>query len=238
MEKATKALSLMNFKGNYDLTSVQQLFQDELNWLASKTGNLPAEALFVSYAYAGTDYSSFFLKLSDLFNKSGIKLVDITSADPAALIASARLFVIGGGDIQKFVNSMNKLVTSTYNPYQAIKSRIDAGIGYLGWNEGSAVVSPAYFSPPALPLPVGIGGSPFQIVTNFKDTDPNCRPSILNYLKGHPSVKTLIAQVDSQLKDGTSVRLEDTGAGMIDGATAPFPIVVKFKIVDGVLVEF
>lgn len=123
-----------------------------------------------------------------------------------------------------------------FNPYEAIKTRVANGIPYIGWNEGSAIVSPKYFTPPLNAISQGINASPFQIVCHYQDVPVN-KTAIFNYLKNNPGIKKVIAQVDSLTPDGSSVRLEETGAGMIDGATAPFPVVIRFKIVNGILVE-
>jgi hypothetical protein len=237
MQKNSKALSLMNFIDSYQFSGVEPLFLNELGWLSQKTGYLAGDALFIPYAYAGPDYAAYYRQASALFAKAGIALTDINSGDPAALIANAKLIVVGGGDIQRFINKMNGLVTSTFNPYQAIRKKIENGTGYLGWNEGSAVVAPKYFAPPSSLLQVGIGGSPFGIISNFKTTDPLSRPAILKFLKDNTSIVKVIAQVDSQLKDGTSIRLEESGAGMIDSGTAPFPAIIRFELKNGSLSE-
>lgn len=226
----------MNFQDSYDVAARSQLILSELEWLFSKSGKHPADALFISYAYKGPDFPSYFQELSDIFSKAGIKLTDIASGDPAGLIASTEMIVIGGGDIAALINKMNSLITATFNPYTAIKDRIAGGIFYMGWNEGSSIVSPMYLAPPAGSVPNGIGASPFQIVCHYVNSAQN-KNSIFNFLKSNPGIKKVIAQVDQLTPDGTSVRLEDSGAGMIDTSTKPYPAVIRFKIVGGVLNE-
>ncbi len=233
---ATKLMSLMNFQEGYDVSARAQLFQKELAWVFLKLGKKPEDALFVSYAYKGNDYPAYFNEISDIFSKEGIKLIDIASGDPASLIATANMIVIGGGDISAFFNKMNSLITPVFNPYTAIKNRIVSGIPYMGWNEGSNIISPKYFAPPASSLAYGINGSPFQIVCNYLNNSQN-KKSIFDFLKSNPAIKQLIAQTDQLKPDGTSVRLEETGAGMIDTPSDPKPIIIKFKIVGGVLTE-
>jgi hypothetical protein len=235
MKYIIKALSLMSFQSGYAVSGRDQLFQNELNWLFLKTGSKPIDALFVSYAYKGTDYPSYFQQVSDIFRREGISLADISSGDPATLINSAKMIVVGGGDINTFLSRMNSLITPEFNPYVAIFTTVQNGIPYLGWNEGSVIASPKYFAPPASASAAGINASPFQILCNYSDSPLN-RNAIFSYLSTNPSVKKVIAEIDQLKPDGTSVRLEDTGAGMIDSATAPFPIVTRFKIVNGVLV--
>lgn len=226
----------MSFQDSYNVSAKDPLFQSELNWIFLKTGVKPTDALFISYAYKGTNYPAYFKQVSDIFKKTGITLTDITSGDPSGLIASAKLIVVGGGDIATFLSRMDSLITPVFNPYIAIKTRIDSGIPYIGWNEGSAVVSPKYFVPPASALNQGINGSPFEILCNYTNSAQK-KVAIFNFLNANPAVIKVIAEVDQLKPDGTSVRLEETGSGMIDSGNAPFPIIIRFKIVNGVLVE-
>jgi hypothetical protein len=174
--------------------------------------------------------------VSEIFAKAGIRLTDITSGDPAVLIAAAKFIVVGGGDIATFISRMNSLKSPVFDPYAAIKARVANGVPYIGWNEGSAIASPKYFVPPASTLIPGINASPFQIICNYRDSAQN-KSAIFNFLNTNPGIKKAIAQVDQLKPDGTSVRLEDTGGGIIASSTEPYPIIIRFKIVDGVLVE-
>jgi len=232
----TKLMTLMNFQDGYHVSARAQLFQKELAWVFLKLGKKPEDALFVSYAYKGSDYPAYFKEISDIFSKEGIKLIDIDSGDPASLIGTSNMIVTGGGDISAFFNKMNSLISPVFNPYTAIKNRIASAIPYIGWNEGSNVISPKYFTPNTGSLANGINVSPFEIVCNYLNNSQN-KKSIFDFLKANPAINQLIAQTDQLKPDGTSVRLEETGAGMIDTPSDPYPIVIKFKIVGGVLTE-
>ena len=236
MNTITKAMSLMNFQDSYLVSARGQLFQNELDWVLLKTGTHPSDALFISYAFKGDNYPAYFLSVSDIFAKAGIKLTDITSGDPAGLIAASKLIVTGGGDIATFMTKMNSLITPAFNPFTAIKNKVEGGVPYLGWNEGSVIISPKYFAPPSNALLPGINVSPYQIACHYQNSSQN-KTAIFDFLITNPLIKKVIGQVDQLKHDGTSVRLEETGAGMIDSATAPFPIVIRFKIVNGILVE-
>lgn len=234
----TKAIALMNFPGSYALSTRERLFQSEISWVYSKAGIKPSDALFIPYAYKGNDYPAFLQEVTDIFARSGVHITDIQSGDPAALIVSANAIIICGGDILSFKTRMDNLITPAFNPYLAISNRVANGAPYIGWNEGAAVISPQVFQPPANTLYTGINASlPFQIVTNFQNTNPQSRPSVKNYLDTYPAINKVICQVDQQGYDGSSVRLEDSGAGMIDSATAPYPIVIGFQVINGHLVE-
>jgi hypothetical protein len=231
-----RALSLLRIVKSYQVAPREALFLDEINWLVQKTVTAPHEALFISYAYKGPDYPAFFKEVSDIFDKAGIKLVDITSGPPDALIKTAKFIVIGGGDIATFMYKMNNLITPTFNPYTAIFDKIKAGTPYLGWNEGSGIVSPKFFQPPANAFTPAIHAIPFQVICNYADSPQN-DDTILNYLLNNPTVPDVIGQPDNSNKDGSAVRLEETGGGIIRTPSDPFPVVIDYKVVNGNLVK-
>jgi hypothetical protein len=235
MTTVKKNLTLMNFADSYAVSVRGQLFKKEIDWVFLKNGSKPGEALFISYAYKGGAYTTYFSEVAAIFAKSGIKLIDILSGDPAGLIASAKAIVFGGGDYTALKTKMNSLITPAFNPYEAIKNRIEAGIPFIGWNEGSNIISPKYFSSSLTEISTGINAAPVQIVCNYRDSASN-RAIISEFLKNNATIKLLIGQqVDFLVPDGTSVRLEESGGGMLDSATAPMPTVIRFKIVNGVL---
>jgi len=232
----TKILTLMNFKDSNSVTERDSLFQKELNWVSLKTGGLPPNALFISYAYKGVNYPAFLQQVTDVFAKAGIRLVDITTGDPASLIGSSKMIVICGGDTNSLIDKLESLITATFNPYIAIKNRIDAGIPYIGWNQGSSIVSPKYFAPPSSLLSTAFNVSPFQIICGYLN-DYQSDTAILNFLNANGSIKKVIGQPESLKKDESSVRLEETGGGMIDSQTAPYPIVINYTVVDNKLIK-
>jgi hypothetical protein len=228
-----KILSLMRFQDSYLVSTRAQLFQNELNWIFMKSGSHPDEALFISYAYKGENFPAYFQQLSIIFDKAGIKLTDINSGDPAGLIAGAQFLVVGGGDILTFFNRMDSLISPAFNPYFAIMDRVQNGVPYVGWNEGSAVVSPKYFVPPSSLLRPGINASPFEIICGYADSQQS-DSAILNFLLTNPSIPRVIGQPKALVNDGgSSVRLEETGGGMINSPTSPYPIVITYTILDG-----
>ena len=227
-------MSLMNFADSYTVKTRALLFQNELNWVSAKTGKMPSQALFISYAYKGGNFPVFFHDVADIFNHSGVKLTDIASGDPAALINNAEAFVVCGGDITALINKLTSLVTPEFNPFNAIKYRINSGISYIGWNEGSAIASPKYFGPPSNVLSPGINACPYQIIANYKDPAQN-RNSVKNYLTANSFIDMAVAMAD--VPDGSSVRLEESGSGILLSHTVPYPLVIRYKMVSGTLQE-
>lgn len=227
-------MSLMNFADSYNVKTRVQQFQNELNWISGKTGKMPSQALFISYAYKGGNFPVFFHDVAEIFSQAGVKLTDIASGDPSTLINTAEAFVVCGGDIAALINKLASLVTPVFNPFNAIKYRINSGISYIGWNEGSAIISPKYFGPPSNVLSPGINACPYQIITNYKDPAQN-RNFVKNYLVANSFIDMAVALAEAP--DGSSVRLEESGSGMILSVTVPYPLVIRYKIVGGDLQE-
>jgi len=237
MKDYSKILSLMRFQDSYLISPRGMLFENELKWVFQKTGSKPEEALFISYAYLGNDYPAYFSQVSDIFKKQGVKLTDITSGNPEELIANARFIVIGGGDIGTFYKKMDSLITPAFNPYLAILDSVQHGVPYMGWNEGSGVISPKYFMPPANALLAGINGSPFEIICNYPDS-PQSDAAILNFLLTNTTIPEVAGQPQTSGSGNEgSVRLEETGGGIILTPTVPFPFVIRYKVVNGVLIK-
>jgi hypothetical protein len=229
-----KAMSLMNFADSYLVKTRALLFQNEINWISAKTGSKPSKALFIPYAYKGSNYPGFLYDVSNICAKAGVNLTDITTGDPASLIASAEAFVVCGGDITALINKLTSLITTDFNPFNALKERVNCGVPYIGWNEGSAIISPKFFGPPSTIISPGINTCPFQIITNYKDPAQN-RIHIKNYLLANPFISKAISLTD--VNDGSTVRLEESGSGILDSSPSPYPLVIRYKIVNGNLEE-
>jgi hypothetical protein len=231
-------MTLMNFQDSNAIATRKDFFKTELNWIFSKINPDPTEALFIPYAYNGPDYPAFFRECSDVFGQAGvgIKLTDINSGNPATMIASAKMMVIPGGDIKTFIKLMNQLITATFNPWSAIKIMLLNGIPLVAWNEGAALISPKPFSLPSVDLTTTIGASPYQLVNNYTPSDPN-RALIKTFLQNNPGVTEVTCETARPKEDKATVRLEETGGGILRTTIPSYPIVINYKLVGGALTE-
>jgi len=235
MNRITKVMTLMNFQDSYALSTRNQLFLQELNWLSTKVG-LPGNALLIPYAYAGTNYPAFYTQVVNAFAQTNISITDINSGNPQTLLNAANMIVICGGSYSSLKAKMDQIVSGGFNIYAAIKARLDSCVPCICWNEGSGSVSPYLFTPPSLPAGVGINASPNQLISNYTNNQTN-RNAIKTFLLANPGMAEAIAQVNAAGGDGTSVRLEESGAGILYAGTAPYPTIIHYKIVGGNLVE-
>jgi len=236
MNGIRKIMSLMNFKDSYSLSTRNQSFLNEFNWLAGKI-SLPSNALFIGFAYAGKDYRAFFNEAVQAFAQAHISLTDLDPANAPTLISNAEMIVICGGDYNSFKTQMDAIRAGGYDPYAGIKARIDNAIPVVSWNQGAGVLSPYIFVPPAQPTATGINASPIQIVCNYTNNQQN-KDSIKTFLLNNTGITEVICQVNTVGGAGTAVRLEDNGSGILSSGTDPYPTIVHYKIVGGNLVEY
>jgi peptidase E len=206
-------LSLTNFDSNNNLPLYSSLLKFEIEWIFN--GHYPKEILFIPNAYNGSNLNTYIQQVRDIFKQLGITVILLTDGNPSALIQNAPGIVIGGGDLAKLLMG----IVSNLN---LLKGKIKAGTPYLGWNEGSVVVSPFYVVPPVIPVSSKcIGAIPYQMFCHFVDT-PASRMEINNFFVNHQNdtipINKVICQKDGP--GGSGIRLEDDGSGMI---YAPIP---------------
>jgi hypothetical protein len=225
---ATRFLSLLGFLNGDSVSNRKDLFSKELDWLKPATGN-PGEALFIHYAYNGGDFAAYFNDLKTIFRDKGINLIDIDSGKADSLITNAKMYVVAGGDLARLITKLNSLKTNSFDPYKVIKSNVDGGVGYMAWNESTVFISPVAYDFPGNSLQAALKASPYQFVYNYYNDDNTSANPIRQFLIANkPSVLSVVAQVNTIKEDKTSVRLEETGSGIIYRASDPHPVVTRY----------
>ena len=132
-----------------------------------------SQVLFVPYAAVGFSYDVYESKVQSRFDEIGIKVVSTHRLDnPAEAIASAEAVVVGGGNTFALVKCMQEL-----RLMEAIKSRIDGGMPFVGWSAGSNVCCPTLCTTNDMPIvqPMSfntIGAVKFQINPHYLDHNP------------------------------------------------------------------
>jgi len=164
-----------------------------------------SDVLFIPYAYEGAYYNNYINQLRDLFNNFGMGFNVISqSANRQQEISNAKAIVVGGGD-------HTKLLLGVQGLEQILKTRIQDGCPYLGWNEGGVVVSPSYVVPDVIPAGItGVNAVNFQIYCNYEDMASN-RNEVRDFLLNNSSVKYTVCMLNRP--KGSGIRLEDEKAG-------------------------
>jgi peptidase E len=214
---ATRFLSLMDFFDGYNVSLKKDFILAELDWLFTKTAN-PQKALLVSYAYKGADFTSFFTDLKVIFDAKGIQLTDINdkiAGTPKDLVNNAKMFVFCGGELASLISGLNALKASGFDPYPVIKNKIETGVPYLGWNEGSVITSALEYAFPNNPIQSALKCVPYELIRNYTNNDNTSANPIKQFLTQNTGIKMAFAMVDRVKEDKSSVRLEESGGGLL-----------------------
>ncbi len=128
--------------------------------------------LFVPYALA--DHSGYAAKARERFERIGIALESVhESEDPAKAVEQAQAIFIGGGNTFRLLKALYDR-----NLVETIRSRVDAGMPYMGASAGSNVAGPTIRTTNDMPIvqpPTldALNLFPYQINPHYLDPDPS-----------------------------------------------------------------
>lgn len=131
------------------------------------------EVAFVPYAAVTFSYAEYERRVQERFSTLGIRVRSVhRAADPAAAIRRAEAICVGGGNTFALAKKMQE-----QGLMQAIRSRVKAGIPYVGWSAGSNVACPAISTTNDMPIvePASfraVGAVKFQINPHYLDANP------------------------------------------------------------------
>jgi dipeptidase E len=173
-------------------------------------GNKPLKCLFIPYAAVTFSFDDYEAKVKERFIEMGHELTSVHKySSPLKVIESAEAIVIGGG------NTFHLLKLLQRNGFmEVIRSRIKAGIPYIGWSAGANMACPTICTTNDMPIvePDGFGALnlvPFQINPHYTDFVPvgfggeTRDQRIDEFLVANPG-KTVIG-----LREGTMFKLEN-----------------------------
>lgn len=131
------------------------------------------EIAFVPYAAVTFSYAEYERRVAARFAELGIRVRSVHRADdPARMIRRAEAVCVGGGNTFALAKKMQE-----QGLMQAIRSRIRAGIPYVGWSAGSNVCCPTISTTNDMPIVEpesfrAIGAVKFQINPHYLDANP------------------------------------------------------------------
>lgn len=168
------------------------------------------EIAFVPYAAVTFSYAEYERKVQERLAELGIRVRSVhRAADPARMIRSAEAICVGGGNTFALAKKMQE-----QSLMQAIRSRLRAGVPYVGWSAGSNVCCPTISTTNDMPIvePASfraIGAVKFQINPHYLDANPaghageTREQRILEFIEAHP--RRWVAG----LREGCMLRYED-----------------------------
>ncbi len=131
------------------------------------------EVAFVPYAAVTFSYAAYERRVQERFAQLGIRVRSLhRAADPAAVIRRAEAICVGGGNTFALAKKMQE-----QGLMEAIRSRVKAGIPYVGWSAGSNVACPTICTTNDMPIVEpdsfrAVGAVKFQINPHYLDANP------------------------------------------------------------------
>lgn len=174
------------------------------------------EVVFVPYAAVTFSYAEYERRVQARFDELGIRVRSVhRSPNPRAMIRHAEAICVGGGNTFALARKMQEQRLMT-----AVRSRIRAGIPYVGWSAGSNVACPTISTTNDMPIVRpesfdAIGAVRFQINPHYLDANPaghageTREQRILEYIEANPR-RWVVG-----LREGSMLRLTDEGLVLI-----------------------
>jgi dipeptidase E len=189
----------------------QEYLEHAIGEIRRFLGSAVRRVLFIPYAAVRFSFDEFAIAVAGRFHRMGYALDSIHTADsPAAAVGSAEAIVTGGGNTFHLLSHLYQT-----DCLHAIRSRVDAGVPYIGWSAGSNVACPTIKTTNDMPIvqPPGfaaLGLVPFQINPHYLDVHPDGHQGetreerLLEFVTVNPGVPVV------GLREGSMLRVEDT----------------------------
>lgn len=131
------------------------------------------EVAFIPYAAVTFSYAEYERRVQERFAALGIRVRSVHRAgDSAAAVRRAEAICVGGGNTFALAKKMQE-----QGLMRAIRSRVKAGVPYVGWSAGSNVACPTICTTNDMPIVEpesfgAIGAVKFQINPHYLDANP------------------------------------------------------------------
>ena len=176
---------------------------------------------FIPYAAVTFSYDEYEAKVQRRFDGLGIRVESLHRfTDPKGAVQSAEALVVGGGNTWCLLRKMQE-----FGLLPVVRTRVAAGMPYVGWSAGSNVACPTIKTTNDMPIvePRGFeafGLVPFQINPHYLDANPaghageTREDRIREFMVENPSVWVV------GLREGTMLRKEGSDLQLIGGRAA------------------
>jgi dipeptidase E len=141
--------------------------------IRSLLGDSVRRVLFIPYAGVTIPHDDYAERAAAPFATLGYQLQSIGDvSDATGALESAEAIVVGGG------NTFQLLATLyDRNLLEAIRSRVQAGVPYIGWSAGAVIAAPTIGTTNDMPIVEprslrALGLIPFQINAHYTDHHP------------------------------------------------------------------
>ncbi|MEN3336080.1 MAG: dipeptidase [Blastocatellia bacterium] len=106
------------------------------------------KALFIPFAAVRYTFDEFAGRVRECFEHFGYELDSIhTSPDPRQAVRTAEAIIVGGGNTFHLLHHLYQ-----HDLLEPIRTRINAGVPYIGWSAGSNVACPTIKTTNDMPI--------------------------------------------------------------------------------------
>lgn len=177
--------------------------------------------LFIPFAAVTRSWDDYAARVAAALTPLELEVVSIHQMnDPQEAVVNAQAVIIGGGNTFHLLRALYER-----DLLPAIRSRVEAGMPYLGWSAGSNVACPTICTTNDMPIVeppslAALGLIPFQINPHYTDAQlpghmGETRDERLGeFIKANPGVNVV------GLREGTMLRLVGTELELLGDKTA------------------
>lgn len=241
-----KSLLLTNLPDNYQFsTSAKKFMNEQIKYLFKsyylRSGKKVNEILFIPYAYdrSSDDFNNYLSDVKSFFNDLGVSFKNIMDhPKPLESILESQAITIGGGNLYYLLNTLSDEMLDLIN------QRVNYGIPYIGWNEGSVISCPSYIGN-YNEEDLLINAVPFQTYHHYIDTE-SVNEKIFDFLEDEyysdPDLRAPIKHVvcfkdektekEKESSKESGVRIEEENVGMAGYDAA---LIIIYQLIDGEL---
>ena len=190
--------------------------------IRSLLGETLRRVLFIPYAGVTIAHDQYAQRAAAPFAELGYDLKSIgDSSDPVRALESAEAIVVGGGNTFQLLASLydRELI-------DVIRSRVHAGVPYIGWSAGAVIAAPTMGTTNDMPITEprslrALGLIPFQINAHYTDFHPpghqgeTREERLEEYIEVNRTVRVL------GLPEGCAIRITDDEIALHGTGTAP-----------------
>jgi dipeptidase E len=187
-------------------------------------GRSIVNVVFIPYATVRATPESYATLAREAFEQMGYSLTALiggVTSNPAEAIAQAEAIVVGGG------NTFQLLATlQDRNLVEVIRSRVGAGVPYIGWSAGAVIAAPTIGTTNDMPIVEpkslrALGIIPFQINAHYTDHHPPGHQGETRAERLEEYVAVNRATRVLGLREGCSLRIVDDEIALNGVGTAP-----------------
>lgn len=189
----------------------EEYLQYPVPYIKDFLGEKALSCSFIPYAGVTISYQNYTEKVKNKFNEAGHQIFSVMeSYDPAELIRSSDVIVVGGGNTWELLKQVQekKLL-------KVIAEEVKKGKPYIGWSAGSNLACPTIMTTNDMPVvqPESFSALnliPFQINPHYLDANPDGHAGETREARIEEFIEMNRQVFVLGLREGTLLHMEDS----------------------------